>query len=141
MSDAGAADVAERLVDAYAADLLASEASPSSEAAAATARQQTDDALAQPGSVVLAAVTDGAQVGAVWLDVAADETFVLDILVSPEHRGRGYGRALMLATEDFARGRGCRSVALSVFGGNLIARRLYDTLGYQVTESFLGVDL
>ncbi len=141
MSTAAAVVFAENLVASYAADLLSNGSVTDPEAASATARRQTDEALAGPGSVVLAGFAAGEEVGTVWLDVDGDETFILDIVVTPEHRGRGFGRALMVAIEDHARERGCRSVALSVFGDNAVARGLYDSLGYQVTETFLRVGL
>jgi ribosomal protein S18 acetylase RimI-like enzyme len=130
-----------QLVASYAADLLANGTTTDPEVARETARQQTDEALAEPGSIVLAARTGGERVGTLWLDIDGHETFVLDVVVPPEHRGRGYGRALMVATEDVARERGCETVALSVFGDNAVARHLYDSLGYAVTETFLGVEL
>lgn len=47
-----------------------------------------------------------------------------------EHRGAGYGRAIMLAAEDYARERSIDEVRLNVFGGNSIARSLYRSLGF-----------
>ena len=140
VGDAATAFV-EDLLDEFAADLLSSGTATDPAAAHVAAQAQTDMALAEPGSVVLAGRAGGEQVGALWLDLDGEETFVLDIKVGPAHRGRGHGRALMVATEDFARSHGCTAVALSVFGNNPLARGLYDSLGYQVTETFLGVDL
>jgi ribosomal protein S18 acetylase RimI-like enzyme len=136
-----AAAFVEALVGSFAADLLANGMATDPAAATEAARRQTDEGLAEPGSVVLAGMVDGQQVGGLWLLVAEDEAFVLDVIVAAEHRGRGHGRGLMVAAEDYARDHGCRTVALSVFGVNAVARNLYDSLGYEVAETFLGVDL
>jgi GNAT superfamily N-acetyltransferase len=44
--------------------------------------------------------------------------------------GRGVGRALLAATEDWARGRGYRLLTLNVFVANRRAREVYEKLGY-----------
>lgn len=53
-----------------------------------------------------------------------------DMAVLPAARGRGVGRALMLAVEDEARRRGACKVTLEVLSGNTAARALYASLGY-----------
>ena len=45
-------------------------------------------------------------------------------------RGRGLGRALMVAAEDEARRRDCGLVAFHAY--DLLAKRLYERLGYEV---------
>jgi GNAT superfamily N-acetyltransferase len=45
-------------------------------------------------------------------------------------RGQGYGRQLLLATEAYARERGCEQVRLSTF--SFQARPFYEKLGYDV---------
>lgn len=54
-----------------------------------------------------------------------------DIAVMPAARGRGVGRALMLAVEEEARARGACKVTLEVLGGNERAKALYAALGYE----------
>lgn len=54
------------------------------------------------------------------------------LVVSPAGEGRGVGRKLMDAGEEWARRRGYRLVSLGVFEGNKRARDLYDRLGYRV---------
>lgn len=56
---------------------------------------------------------------------------VSDLVVATGAEGRGVGRALMAAAEDWARGRGYRLLTLNVFGENHRARELYTRLGYQ----------
>jgi GNAT superfamily N-acetyltransferase len=53
--------------------------------------------------------------------------WVEEVLVRPEYRGRGAGRALMTAFEQHALGQGCRLVALATRR----AAAFYQALGYQ----------
>jgi GNAT superfamily N-acetyltransferase len=78
---------------------------------------------------------EGEPVGDLWLaerdDAFQPGVFIFDITVEEPHRGRGYGKAAMLFAEEEARRRGHDRVALNVFGGNAVARRLYQSLGYE----------
>ena len=75
------------------------------------------------------------EVGYLWLAVPeqaqGDEAFVYDVAVASIARGRGLGRATMLAAEEEARRRGATAIKLNVFAHNRVARALYDSLGYQ----------
>ena len=54
---------------------------------------------------------------------------VADLVVAPEARGRGVGKALMAAGERWARERGFEMLTLHVFAENRRARALYEELG------------
>jgi ribosomal protein S18 acetylase RimI-like enzyme len=88
------------------------------------------------GQHVMNIVADDATVGTLWLGrpFSGDSNtwFVFDIEIAEDSRGRGYGRAAMEAAETWTREHGGTRVALNVFGPNLIARALYDSLGYEV---------
>jgi ribosomal protein S18 acetylase RimI-like enzyme len=88
---------------------------------------------------------DGAEVGTLWLRVGGDgpdrEGYVFDVEVFPGFRGRGHGRATMLAAEDAARGLGARWLRLNVFGHNTPAIKLYDGLGYVTVAAVLAAQL
>lgn len=56
----------------------------------------------------------------------------LGITVAERYRGQGVGRALMEGLEDWARARGVTRLVLGVYDTNDVARRLYDSLGYEV---------
>jgi ribosomal protein S18 acetylase RimI-like enzyme len=104
--------------------------------------QQTDSLLPQgqdtPGMVLLTAeAPDGTVAGQIWVAVRSGatqtEAWIYAIEVRPEHRGRGYSRALLAAAERAAAGRGATAIGLNVFGHNAVARRLYETSGYEIT--------
>jgi ribosomal protein S18 acetylase RimI-like enzyme len=78
----------------------------------------------------------GETVGHVWLRVREQSTevegYVYDVELLPEARGRGLGRATMLAAHDLARSLGATVMRLNVFGHNGTAIGLYESLGYAV---------
>jgi ribosomal protein S18 acetylase RimI-like enzyme len=79
---------------------------------------------------------DGTAVGLVWLALPSPERrigWVYELWVEPAARGKGYGRAIMLAGERELVARGVAELGLNVFGPNATARHLYESLGYQVT--------
>ncbi|MFJ8624499.1 GNAT family N-acetyltransferase [Kitasatospora sp. NPDC093550] len=64
--------------------------------------------------------------------------WVMVVEVSPAHRGRGHGRTLMLLAERECLAAGVRTLGLNVFTDNAVAVRLYESLGYRVTEHLYG---
>jgi ribosomal protein S18 acetylase RimI-like enzyme len=130
-----------RLVPEYAAEHVRAGDWTADQAQALAAREM-DDLLPggpdTPGMLLLVASTSGGgePVGLVWvaLDRRPGEAWIYDIEVTPEHRGKGYGRALLQAAEQEAARHGSKSVGLNVFGTNTVARRLYESSGYQTTS-------
>ncbi len=59
--------------------------------------------------------------------------WVEEIMVSPGHRGRGIGRALMTAFEQWSAGHGCILVALATRR----AASFYRALGYEESATYL----
>jgi aminoglycoside 6'-N-acetyltransferase I len=54
--------------------------------------------------------------------------------VSPESRGRGVGRSLIEAAEQWARSRGLREMASDAGLDNLASHRAHERLGYREVE-------
>lgn len=81
---------------------------------------------------------DGRVVGHLWFgpaqQIGRGAAFILDIAIEPWARGRGYGRAALLALEPIVRALGYDSIELHVFGDNTVARTLYRTSGYVETD-------
>ena len=55
--------------------------------------------------------------------------YLEDLFVKPEKRGKGYGRALLVALAKVARGRGCGWMEWAVLNWNEPAIKFYQTLG------------
>jgi len=102
------------------------------------------DRFATEGQYVFAVedVDSGEVVGRVWFalrDINGEQgAFVYDIEIDDEQRGRGFGRAAMLALEDEVRALGLPRIALNVFGGNEVARGLYRSIGYVETAVWMS---
>ncbi|MGH3359382.1 MAG: GNAT family N-acetyltransferase [Nocardioidaceae bacterium] len=99
-------------------------------------RDLLPNGAATPDHRLFTARADGEEIGTLWLYVSAEhaDAFIYDIAVHEPQRGRGLGRALLGAAETWSRERGMRSVSLHVFGHNAVARRLYVSAGYEVTD-------
>jgi ribosomal protein S18 acetylase RimI-like enzyme len=61
-----------------------------------------------------------------------------DLYVEESARGAGLGHALVGATLDRARARGCRRVELDVNESNEAAQRLYGSFGFSATSNTYG---
>jgi ribosomal protein S18 acetylase RimI-like enzyme len=85
---------------------------------------------------------DGSQpVGSLWISTKQRVPFVFGIEVGSEQRGKGYGRAIMLAGEEECRRLGYHQLDLNVFGDNSTAISLYESLGYTVTSQQMRKEL
>lgn len=94
----------------------------------------------QRGALVLLATTERRVVGIAscffgFSTFAARPLLnVHDLAVLPEFRGRGIGRALLVAAEERARERGCVKLTLEVLESNAPARSLYHAEGFRDFE-------
>ncbi|MCW6006298.1 GNAT family N-acetyltransferase [Micromonospora sp. CPCC 205371] len=105
------------------------------------------DGLATEGMLLLRGVLpDGTPVGVAWIGLTHPRgnpgcAFLYDIEVDEEHRGSGYGRALLAAAEEAARSHGSKALELNVFGRNTPAIRLYESSGYELVTQQMRKDL
>jgi ribosomal protein S18 acetylase RimI-like enzyme len=63
-------------------------------------------------------------------DDARSFAYVDDLVVLPEYRGQGHGRALLGRAEAYAAAQGGTTLRLRVKGGNHLAREFYARAGY-----------
>jgi len=77
-------------------------------------------------------VADGAPVGRIYLDRAAQEFHILDVTVLPQHRNRGIGSWLLRQVLDEA-ARAGKPVAIYVENFNP-SLRLFERLGFRKAE-------
>jgi ribosomal protein S18 acetylase RimI-like enzyme len=98
-----------------------------------------------PGQLILDVLNDGAVVGTLWLarssEQSPNEWFIYDIEIDEAFRGTGLGRATMLAAEELVKAKSGTRLALNVFGPNTTARRLYESLDYQVLSLTMYKDV
>ena len=77
-------------------------------------------------------------VGMVWMRVdlksPTKSGFIFELYVNEKFRGKGYGRQAMLLIEEKARELGLKSIGLHVFAVNTVARKLYESVGYEVSS-------
>lgn len=141
MTDTEFAAFRARAVHDYAIEKVAAGEWPQ-ERAAALAEEQTATLL--PGGkstdgmfIVMAEIEELGPVGYAWLALKRPEVataWIYDIAIDEEHRGKGYGRALLNGLEQVAREHDLESIGLNVFAGNDYARRLYERAGYKPTS-------
>lgn len=96
------------------------------------------DGLKSTDQHVMSIKAEGKWVGTLWIGVRgpADnrKAFIYDIVLDDNAKGKGYGKKAMTLLEDKVRALGLRHIGLHVFGHNTIARNLYTTLGYEITN-------
>jgi len=77
-------------------------------------------------------------VGTLWFAVlnatGTARGYVYNVEIAEEHRGKGHARRAFTALEPFCRSLGVTTIGLHVFAFNTPARKLYETLGYEVTS-------
>ncbi|MFJ3787475.1 GNAT family N-acetyltransferase [Kitasatospora sp. NPDC090091] len=102
-----------------------------------------------PGVALRRLFGDGPDpLGALWLALRVRDlpdgsplAWVMVVEVAEAHRGHGHGRTLMLLAERECLAAGVRDLGLNVFTGNEVAIRLYDSLGYRITNRVYGKPL
>jgi ribosomal protein S18 acetylase RimI-like enzyme len=93
-----------------------------------------DLALTNPTSAILLA-RDGANlIGTVMVGFDGHRGWVYYLASDPQRRGKGIGRSLMAAAEEWLRERGCPKIQLMVRSDNAAAQSFYAALGYGVQD-------
>ena len=91
---------------------------------------------------------EGTRIGWIWIgpppDVLRRERtkWLYQISVDAKARGRGFGRGMLTALHKLLLAEGIETLHLNVFKWNVVARNLYDSLGYEValeTETETGM--
>ena len=144
-TDVELATYLQRLIAGYAEDMVVN---GGLEPDVAKRKSEADNAALFPegrpgaGTAVYVVEVDGVPVGNAMLGerdrFGRQFAFVYDIIVNEEQRGRGIGRRGMELLEEEARRRGFDRIELNVFGGNVVARSLYRSLGYDEVAVTMG---
>ncbi len=77
--------------------------------------------------------SNGVRVGASWLfvDQTMRSSFIFELYLEPDSRGKGLGKSALRALEDFAKTNGAKTLGLNVFATNERAKSLYDSFGFR----------
>jgi hypothetical protein len=81
-------------------------------------------------ATVLLGRVDGAAAASVLVGHDGHRGWVYYVSVDPDHRNKGYGRAIMQAAEDWLRARGILKLQLMVRGDNAKVHAFYQSIGY-----------
>ena len=131
----------ERVIPEYAADNVRAGYWSESEALEKS-REATEKLLPnglQTENHYLYTLYDGSDaVGMIWiradLESPIKNGFIFELYVDEKFRGKGYGKQAMLLIEEKARELGLKSLGLHVFAVNTVARKLYESVGYEVSS-------
>ena len=95
-----------------------------------------DIALARrgPNSAVLAGRDSDTLVATVMVGHDGHRGWVYYVAIDPAHRGKGYGREIMNAAEEWLRQRGIEKLMLLVRSDNTKVQAFYEQLGYDEQE-------
>ncbi len=96
-----------------------------------------DIALArkEANSTILLGRNDGVLVASVLVGHDGHRGWVYYVTADPEHRFKGYGRAIMSAAEDWLRARGILKLQLMVRKDNAKVHAFYRSIGYYNQET------
>lgn len=99
-----------------------------------------ENTIANEESDILVYENDGVVVGFILLQAKKRPDFsfmlpgkycyIMDIIVTENHRGKGFGTALMNAAKDWAKERDCIFINLDVLVNNQSAIKFYEKLGF-----------
>jgi ribosomal protein S18 acetylase RimI-like enzyme len=97
---------------------------------------EADIALARQGSnsTVLLGRDGDAVVASVLVGHDGHRGAVYYVAVDPDHRNKGFGRAILTAAEDWLRARGILKLNLMVRADNTQVQAFYETQGYDEQE-------
>jgi ribosomal protein S18 acetylase RimI-like enzyme len=100
-------------------------------------------ALVSPDDLIFLSL-DGKTIGVVWHELLPGGRGRIEpIGIVANHRGRGYGRCLLLAALHSLRRRGASLVEIGLWRQNTVAMNLYKSLGFSEADNwyYLACDL
>ncbi|WP_035839965.1 GNAT family N-acetyltransferase [Kitasatospora azatica] len=139
LTEAEYADWLARGIEAYTGDILRSgslEPEQARRKAEEDFQRLLPEGLATPDTALVVLEADGEPIGNAWVRHGhlPGVSYGYDLVVHPEFRGRGLGRAAMAVGEQTVRAAGDRALMFTVWGGNEVAMSLYTAVGFGVLE-------
>lgn len=81
---------------------------------------------------------EGEPIGILWVYIQdknqEKQAYIYDIELDEDQRGKGLGKATMLALEEYAKSENIKQIRLHVFAHNQRAIALYKKVGYEMTN-------
>lgn len=97
-------------------------------------RTNATDVAGMMAKGVFLLAKDGATLaGCVYVELRGESGYFGLLSVEPGFQGRGLGRLLITAAEDFAHANGCRQMTLRVASPRTELPQLYEKFGYRIT--------
>jgi ribosomal protein S18 acetylase RimI-like enzyme len=98
-----------------------------------------DIALARlgPNSAILIGRDGGAIIASAMVGHDGHRGWVYYVAVDPDHRGKGHGRAIMVAAEEWLRQAGIAKMQLMVRADNAKVQAFYESIGYDEQERII----
>jgi GNAT superfamily N-acetyltransferase len=131
----------ERLIVEFAKEKVDSGNWPSEGALERSAKENARDlpqGLDTPGHDIFVGLVDGEEVGVLWLftdpALKTPETMIYDIEIVEQYRGKGLGRELLTAAEEWCADHSIGLLKLHVFAKNTTAVSLYESAGFEATN-------
>ena len=87
--------------------------------------------MIQVGTLYCHITKDGQNIACASAVIENGYVFIANVIVDDVHRGTGYGRSLCESLLGAAMEKGAHTAYLQVIQSNLIAKNLYEKLGYQ----------
>jgi ribosomal protein S18 acetylase RimI-like enzyme len=82
---------------------------------------------------------DNILIGSFWLAVMSNKTgYIYNVEIDKQYRGQGFGKSAMKEIEIKAHELDVNKIELHVFAHNTTARRLYEKIGYEVTNVIMA---
>jgi ribosomal protein S18 acetylase RimI-like enzyme len=113
----------------------------SADIAEVEARQATMRWLEQDNQRFIIGLSQDEPVGMLRLHLEPSSVFIHSFRVHPEHRGRGYGRQILMGVIDQLLGEGWEQILIEVATDNTIALSLYVSCGFQRAVEYLYYEL
>lgn len=88
-----------------------------------------------PHATILIGLIDNLPAATVMVGEDGHRGWVYYVAAAPEQRGRGLGRAMMAAAEDWLKQRGIWKLQLMVRGDNHKVRGFYEALGFKAVDT------
>ena len=114
-----------------------------------TNRSSLEQALThpEPDSAIFVAEEDGTLAGFIHLQTQTDyfngekHGYISDLAVAKSFEGRGIGRLLLAAAEDWTQSQGYHLLTLYVFAGNTHAQQIYEKHGFKAEVVKYGKEM